>query len=115
MRVLRISYEECRRRIGSDLMGTKESGVVDSDSNRSRSRQPARILVIFPGALGDLICIVPALREIARRHSCATLELMARAELARFATGRLGIGRGHSIDRREVAQLFTAGAESIRI
>jgi ADP-heptose:LPS heptosyltransferase len=66
------------------------------------------ILVIFPGALGDLICLVPTLRAIARRHPGVPLELMARAELARFATGRLGITHGHSIDRREVAQLFAA-------
>jgi hypothetical protein len=101
------------------------------------------VLVIFPGALGDLICLVPTLRAIARRHPDAGLELMARAELVRFATGRLGLGwgrtgavqrhsdsatgrlgvsakhslgaghgpsRGHSIDRREVAQLFAARA-----
>jgi ADP-heptose:LPS heptosyltransferase len=66
------------------------------------------VLVIFPGALGDLICLVPTLRAIARRHPGAALELMARAELARFAIGRLGIKHGHSIDRREVAQLFAA-------
>lgn len=66
------------------------------------------VLVIFPGALGDLICLVPTLRAIARRHPGAVLELMARAELARFATGRLGITHGHSIDRREIAQLFAA-------
>jgi ADP-heptose:LPS heptosyltransferase len=66
------------------------------------------ILVIFPGALGDLICLVPTLRAIARHHPGVARELMARAELARFATGRLGITRGHSIDRREVAQLFVA-------
>lgn len=66
------------------------------------------VLVIFPGALGDLICLVPTLRAIARHHPGAALELMARAELARFATGRLGITHGHSIDRREVAQLFAA-------
>lgn len=66
------------------------------------------VLVIFPGALGDLICLVPTLRAIARRHPGAQLELMARAELARFAIGRLGIARGHSIDRREVTQLFAA-------
>lgn len=71
------------------------------------------ILVIFPGALGDLICLVPTLRAIARRHPGAPLELMARAELARFATGRLGVTHGHSIDRREVAQLFAARAGSI--
>ncbi len=109
------------------------------------------ILVIFPGALGDLICTIPALRAIARRHREAPLELMARAELVRFATGRLaldggrsakrstdvstgaaqsqsptlgdssgaaqsdyrGQSRGHSIDRREVAQLFAARGGSI--
>ena len=65
------------------------------------------ILVIFPGALGDLICLVPALRALARRHQGSALELMARAELARFATGRLGVGHGHSIDRRAMVQLFT--------
>src|ERR1700684_4198359 len=82
-------------------------------------------LVIFPGALGDLICVFPALRAIARRHPDAPLELMARAELVRFATGRLGLdggrsaallpshSRGHSIDRREVAQLFAARGGSI--
>jgi ADP-heptose:LPS heptosyltransferase len=66
------------------------------------------VLVIFPGALGDLICLVPTLRAIVRRHAGVPLELMARAELARFATGRLGIAHGHSIDRHEVAQLFAA-------
>jgi hypothetical protein len=104
-------------------------------------------LVIFPGALGDLICLIPALQAIARRHPDASLELMARGELVRFATGRLGLdgersakpstdvsagsstgdstgaaqaqslsgghSRGHSIDRREVAQLFAARGGSI--
>lgn len=65
-----------------------------------------RVLVIFPGALGDLVCLGPALRVLARRHREASLELMAREELARFAIGRIGITRGHSIDRREVAALF---------
>jgi lipopolysaccharide heptosyltransferase III len=79
-----------------------------------------RVLVIFPGALGDLICLGPALRALARRHRDATLELMAREELARFAVDRIGlvrigsarngIARHHShysIDRREVAALFS--------
>ncbi|HEY2523931.1 MAG TPA: hypothetical protein VGI29_02655, partial [Candidatus Binataceae bacterium] len=76
-----------------------------------------RVLVIFPGALGDLICLIPALRALLRRHRGAALELMAREELARFAVERIGfeqsritrahsIARGHSIDRREVAALF---------
>jgi heptosyltransferase-3 len=65
-----------------------------------------RVLAIFPGALGDLICLVPALRALARRHPDETMELMAREELARFAVGRIGIARAHSIDRREVGALF---------
>jgi len=83
-----------------------------------RSKQVAhaeRVLIIFPGALGDLVCFGPALRALARRHHEATLELMAREELARFAVGRIGIvrigimsshSRSHSIDRREIAALF---------
>src|ERR1700738_1507342 len=67
-----------------------------------------RVLVIFPGALGDLLCLVPAVRAIARRNPGAALELMARGELARFAVGRVGFARGLSIDRREVGHLFAA-------
>ncbi|MGH7985532.1 MAG: glycosyltransferase family 9 protein [Candidatus Binataceae bacterium] len=69
-----------------------------------------RVLVIFPGALGDLLCFAPALTMLSRRHHGAALELMAREELARFAVSRLGVTRGHSIDRREVAALFSTSA-----
>jgi len=66
-----------------------------------------RVLVIFPGALGDLICVAPALKALAERHRGSSLELMARDELARFAAGRIaGFVRGHSIDRVEVSTLF---------
>ena len=65
-----------------------------------------RVLIIFPGALGDLICLAPTIDAIARRHHGADIELMARMELAEFAVGRLRITRAHSIDRREVALLF---------
>jgi heptosyltransferase III len=66
-----------------------------------------RVLVIFPGALGDLICLLPALAAIARRHPGASVELMARYELAQLAAGRTVVARGHSIDAREVSALFT--------
>lgn len=71
----------------------------------------SRTLIIFPGALGDLICFIPALRAISERHPDTALELMARFELARFAVGRTPIVRAHSIDRAEVAQLFAVTAE----
>ena len=65
-----------------------------------------RVLVIFPGALGDLMCLMPALAAISRRHPEASVELMARLELARLAVGRSVVARGHSIDAREVGELF---------
>src|ERR1700719_2937157 len=71
----------------------------------------ARVLIIFPGALGDLICLAPTIAAIARRHRRAEIELMARNELAEFAVSRLGIVRAHSIDRREVTLLFRESAD----
>jgi heptosyltransferase-2 len=65
-----------------------------------------RGLIIFPGALGDLICLLPSIRALAARHLDAAFDLMARAELARFAVGRMGMVASHSIDRQEVAHLF---------
>jgi ADP-heptose:LPS heptosyltransferase len=68
------------------------------------------VLIVFPGALGDLIFLIPTISAISRRHAPAEIELMTRDELARFAVGRLGITRGHSIDRREMAHLFRESA-----
>jgi heptosyltransferase-3 len=72
-----------------------------------RSAEIRRVLVIFPGALGDLMCLMPALVTISRRHPGASVELMARFELARLAAGRSVVARGHSIDAREVGKLFS--------
>jgi len=80
---------------------------MDAAGGTSKSRT----LIIFPGALGDLICFIPALRAISERHPDTALELMARFELARFAVGRTPIVRAHSIDRAEVAHLFAPGTE----
>jgi heptosyltransferase III len=66
-----------------------------------------RVLVIFPGALGDLMCFLPALGAIAQRHRGASVELMARFEVARLAVGRTVVQRAHSIDAREVGGLFS--------
>ena len=71
-----------------------------------RSVEIRRVLVIFPGALGDLMCLMPALAAISRRHSGAAVELMARFELGRLVAGRSVVARAHSIDAREVGGLF---------
>src|SRR4029077_979774 len=72
-----------------------------------------RVLVIFPGALGDLMCLMPALAAISRRHRGASIELMARLELARLVAGRTVVARAHSIDAREVGELFTDDTSDI--
>ena len=47
-----------------------------------------------------------------RRYRGCNVELMARAELADFAVGRMGVVRGYSIDRREVSSLFSPAADA---
>jgi ADP-heptose:LPS heptosyltransferase len=88
------------------FMDAMEGNGNGADSGKGERH---RVLVVFPGALGDLICLAPTLNALARRHRDAQLELMAREELARFAVGRLGVARAHSIDRREVSHLFRSG------
>ena len=72
-----------------------------------------RILVIFPGALGDLICALPAIEALATRHRDCEVELMANSDLAEFAVDRTLVRAGHSIARREVAQLFEGSNQAI--
>ncbi|MGC2442334.1 hypothetical protein [Candidatus Binatus sp.] len=72
------------------------------------------VLVIFPGALGDLMCLTPALGAISRRHPGASVELMARFELARLVAGRSVVARAHSLDAREVGELFSESSDGAR-
>jgi ADP-heptose:LPS heptosyltransferase len=65
-----------------------------------------RVLVIFPGALGDFVCVLPTIEALAARHRGCSIELMARTELARLAVGRTAVVRGHSIDAPHVSALF---------
>ena len=65
-------------------------------------REPGSLLVLFPGALGDFLCLWPALRVLERQHPRATL--VARPSF--FALLDAGSWRTISIDRREVADLY---------
>jgi heptosyltransferase-3 len=67
-----------------------------------------RALIIFPGALGDLICAGPTIRVV--RSESRQLDLIARPELLRLAEATLGVDGGFSIDRREIAALFADSA-----
>jgi heptosyltransferase-3 len=76
------------------------------------STSAKRVLVIFPGALGDFVCVLPAIEALAARHRGCSIELMARAELARLAMERTAVARGHSIDAPHVSALFSESGEA---
>ncbi|MGE5303260.1 MAG: glycosyltransferase family 9 protein [Alphaproteobacteria bacterium] len=63
-----------------------------------------RTLVLFPGALGDFICFLPALRVLAQ---AAFVDLLARSEFADLVPETVQV---RSLDRYEVNRLFVAGA-----
>jgi heptosyltransferase III len=65
------------------------------------------VLVLFPGALGDFLCFLPALLGIRARHR-GTLVLVASPSLVDLLV--LPDVEGVSIDRREVADLFNPAA-----
>jgi len=65
------------------------------------------VLVLFPGALGDFICVLPTVLAL-RAERRGALVLVARPALLELADVAACVGV--SIDRREVADLFTSGA-----
>lgn len=67
---------------------------------RSKSGDP-RIAAIFPGALGDFICCLPAIESLSRKSE---VDLFARSEFAGIAPERTTV---YSLERREIAKLFT--------
>lgn len=68
-----------------------------------------RFCVLFPGALGDFICFLPALQVLGR---AAVVDLFARSEFAGLAPDGIAVS---SLDRSEVSGLFrTDGGEEAR-
>ena len=68
------------------------------------SKDVERTLVLFPGALGDFICFLPALESLARE---ATVDLFARAEFADLVPVTVKV---HSLECYEIRRLFVPGA-----
>lgn len=64
-----------------------------------------KILALFPGALGDFICFLPALEMLARN---SRVDLLARSEYGDLAPPAVYVG---SIERAEISRLFVVAAE----
>ncbi len=70
-----------------------------------------RLCALFPGALGDFICFLPALHSLARSYA---VDLLARSEFAAIAPPAV---RVLSLERYEIRQLFMTdgvGDERVR-
>ena len=76
---------------------------VESQCNSARGRE--KTLVLFPGALGDFVCFLPALHELARGRA---VDLLARSEYGDLLPPHIHAG---TIERREIGRLFVAGAD----
>ena len=64
-----------------------------------------KVLVIFPGALGDFVCFLPALRKLAEDRE---LDLLARTEFGELLPASVGT---RSLERYEISRLFAPGAD----
>jgi len=67
-----------------------------------------RVCVLFPGALGDFVCFLPALRQLAE---ASAVDLFARSEFAAIAPRGVTV---RSLERSEVSQLFVDGGAAER-
>lgn len=76
------------------LKSMKTAGRDNSQPTR------ARLCVIFPGALGDLICFLPTLQSLAQD---AKVDLFARSEFAALVPPGVTV---HSLERPEIRMLF---------
>ncbi|MEA2658254.1 MAG: hypothetical protein QOF64_839 [Candidatus Binatota bacterium] len=66
--------------------------------------ESSRLGVLFPGALGDFICCLPALQVLARS---GRVEVFARSEFAAIAPDGIVV---RSLERAEISRLFTTTA-----
>ncbi len=76
---------------------------------RSTAPRAARALVVFPGALGDLILLVPALAAL--RGAGQRIELSVRRALADLARAILPGPQGPAADGAAVASFFGAALD----
>jgi ADP-heptose:LPS heptosyltransferase len=81
------------------LDSLKSMKTAPSSSLITKSR---RLCVLFPGALGDFICCLPALQMLTRK---AEVDVFARSEFAGIAPDRVTV---RSLERPEITNLFAA-------
>lgn len=75
----------------------------------------AHVLVIHPGALGDVLLTVPALRALRARHPGERLVLAAQPHLGRLLTELGEVDRASAFESLGLEALFVADGESAHV
>lgn len=75
---------------------------------KSIETSSAETLVLFPGSLGDFVCVLPALEVLKEARLSQNIALAVRGPALELASHLPGISRVLSLDRRAFASLFTA-------
>jgi ADP-heptose:LPS heptosyltransferase len=76
---------------------------MKSTPPQARQARRESIFVLFPGALGDFVCFMPALQILARQGE---VDLFARSEFADLTPATV---RARSLERYEIGRLFAPG------
>ncbi len=92
-----------------DLMSTECYSVAPAMSIKSLGQRSAidhshKVCVIFPGALGDFVCFLPALQSLLRE---ARIDLFSRAEFAELVPNGVTV---RSLESAEITSLFVDDA-----
>ena len=81
-----------------------------ADPSMHRDTDVAVTLVLFPGALGDFICLLPTLAVLRQRHRGRPLVAVVQARLCDLACRGGVADAAVAIESRDVARLFVADA-----
>lgn len=84
--------------------------MLSTRSGKVNETKHLKILVLFPGSLGDFLCFLPALDVIRGSSPDGKIVLVARSELLSLARRLLGISSTRSLDNRLFAKLFSPDA-----
>jgi ADP-heptose:LPS heptosyltransferase len=71
----------------------------------------SRVVVLFPGSLGDFICLLPTLEAVRGLAHGQALELVARGEALELAQSLPWIHQVCSLEERVFSQLFSASED----
>ena len=81
--------------------------MLSTPAEKVNRNGPLRPVVLFPGSLGDFLCLLPALDVIRRTLPGGRVEVVVRGDALEMARQLPWIGQVSSLDRGLFAQLFS--------